>query len=521
MIAPALPLTLQPKVMLPSKPVPSLQATNDAAVGPEPTHTIENAARAVEEVQESSQSPLPEGSGDGDIDGRVEVSAQEARSDTHSDPATPAALAPSAFSPIQGPDAGFRSVTPKASSPTPLSSKHSTAPHSAFGEPHTNGMLEAPQSTRPVLSEDVDPGEGSALQAQAETMDQSTHGKSSIMPRKFFSSEEPILDWADEMSEEIPADTLHIPSVPHLPELSSDTVAPQSMNRQASSDPTQQPQYLKPMFGSMSQELSSRDITVDTPQREGNHLSNGSIYTPEAQIASFTADTTASRTARPTTPLANGHARKVSQTPSSQVPIVDMTTHLAMLFATKEWADWTIQIISSDSSYPPVAYPAHGVVMSRSSVLRHQMNIRLRARPLNHVIILSPPRYVQPPAFEAALRYLYNEVVLTQEECARYCPIEENNASYGYKSYRTEFCFSYWLSGYILGLADVMAAGHELLREYLGWDEAELFIKASLDPTSPLSSRLKSVADDRSNALASITFGSFGEDAEPDLIRDD
>ena len=109
------------------------------------------------------------------------------------------------------------------------------------------------------------------------------------------------------------------------------------------------------------------------------------------------------------------------------------------------------------------------------------MNGRLHARPLNPVIILSPPRYIQPPAFEAALKYLYNDVILTPAECARYCPPDESSASYGYKSYRLEFCFSYWLSGYILGLKNVMAAGLELLRDFMDWETAELFIKASLD----------------------------------------
>jgi hypothetical protein len=519
LIAPALPLNLKPKPTPTNEPAPAPPTPNNAT-GNQDTSTIGAVAVAQEPEAGVNASPISEQQGSlNNVSQTVDTGPNDPSGEQAS-ATSDDSLSKHVVSGNHGED-NSRSSTPKASSRAELSNTQSPASGSASAEPRTDGIS---SETLQNLSASIEhlnfqPGQGGS--SASNTTGEIAQEPNTVMPQRYFSSEEPILDWADEMSEEMHPDTLHIPPVPHLPELSSDSMAPQGTIIQTDTDYSAQVQPPMPIFGSAAaQELQSEGITAETPKHDGQHLTNGYSHTPEPKAVATDYSMTPYQTVPAPTPLQNGHVRGVSQSFVPRGPIPDITTHLTKLWETRDLADWTIQVILSNGTYPPVAYPTHGVVISRSEVLRYLMGLRLHARPMTPIVILSPPRYVLPPAFEAALKYLYNEGVLTPEECARYFTFSGDNTSATVKIYQLDFSFSYWLSGHILGLSAVVEAGLTLLKEYLDWDTAELMIKESLevknasaaqhflptpnsagitpstmsDPSSPLSSRQKRTA---------------------------
>lgn len=483
LIAPALPLNLKPRSTPASEPAAIPFSTVNLINGLEPSAVTEETkavtlpAQALELAPYTSYGPEP--SLNNENSNEPAVPEKEAQPERHPSSAAPELLILDT-TPVHE-DAGnaSRSVTPKASSQAAPSSTQSPAPEPAQDNTHINGVASETlqvTSMSTVEATNVQP----EFQAQAPAQfTQTARPNSTIMPRKYFSSEEPILDWADEMSEEMPPDTLHIPSVPHLPELSSDSNSAQDANLHDVAHAPAHPH--KPVFGFTAvPELQSDGIAEDTPGRETQKITNGYSYSPDPKAEYPGMNLTPSKPDIHITPFMNGHAREGSQALIEQ-PLPDIFSHLNKLFETKEWADWTIQLVSINASYPPVAYHAHGVVISRSQILCSRMRNCLQTRTMTPVITLSPPRYVQPAAFEAALKYLYNKATLTPAECARYFPFDGTITDSTIKSYRLEFCFSYWLSGCLLGLSPIVEAGLELLYDSLDWDTAELLVKAALD----------------------------------------
>ena len=514
LIAPALPLNLRPKPTPTNEPA-SAPFTANNATDNQDTTTVGAVAQEPEAGINISPVSEQQGSLNNVIqtaDTGHDVTSEKPESATTDDSLSKHII------PDNHREDNSQSSTSKESSRADLSNTHSPAPGSASAESRTNGISSETLQNLSASIENLNfqPGQGGS--STSNTTGEIVQEPNTLVPRRYFSSEEPILDWADEMSEEMPPDTLHIPSVPHLPELSSDSMAPQGTIIQVDADYSVQMQPPMPIFGSAAaQELQSEGTTAETPKRDGHHLTNGYSHTPESKAITSDHSMTPYQTVPAPTPLQNGHVRGVSQSFVPRGPIPDMTTHLTKLWETRDLADWTIQVMPSNGTYPPVAYPTHGVVISRSEVLRYLMGLRLHARPMTPIIILSPPRYILPPAFEAALKYLYNEGVLTPEECTRYFTFSGDSTSATVKMYQLDFCFSYWLSGHILGLPAVVEAGLTLLKEYLDWETAELMMKESLevknafaaqhflpspngagitpstmsDPSSPLSSRQK------------------------------
>jgi hypothetical protein len=282
--------------------------------------------------------------------------------------------------------------------------------------------------------------------------------------------------------------------VPHLPELSSDSSTAHDASSQSVTHAPPSAYPSKPIFGTTSvSELQPDTVEDEEPKREAPILTNGFSYTPERKVDHAGTNLTPSKPERSMLPFVNGHVRQNSQ-PFSEQPMSGILIHLNKLFDSREWADWTIQLLSVNASYPPIAYHAHSVVISRNQVLCSHM----RSRPQARTIILSPPRYVQPAAFEAALKYLYNDKILTPAEAGRYFTFDGTVAEATMKTYRLDFCFSYWLSGCLLGVSPIMEAGLKLLYEYTDWYTAELLVKAALDmksfPSTQRSSKLSNGA---------------------------
>ena len=160
--------------------------------------------------------------------------------------------------------------------------------------------------------------------------------------------------------------------------------------------------------------------------------------------------------------------------------IMTMSEHLSRLFITKEWIDWSIEVSSPVSGYSPVGYHAHGMVIARSATLRQKMRQQLLSNRLDRIVIISPDRYIQPPAFEAALRYLYTEELITKSE------VEQNRIVGGRddrklsQEYQLDCALSYWMAGAVLGLQAVAEQGKKLVGELMHWDIVEIALQQAL-----------------------------------------
>jgi hypothetical protein len=482
LIAPALPLNLKPRATSTAAPVVARSPNdNPANISEPPTAaeepgTADSPTRAQEVKTPASTDPALSLENDTTAQPFV-LPEPDAAPERH-----PSSAAPEVLNQFTLPDEKETATTsPKPSPRAALSTTQSPTLEPVQDESLVDAAsLDAPQSksasnagtqsTFPENEATSPPQPAKLVQPNNKTV-----------PRRYFSSEEPILDWADEMSEEMPADTLHIPSVPHLPELSSGSNSDHNMISQAIGPPAAPANPSKPVFGSTaSSGLQSDGVVEDTSKHEAQMLTNGYSYSQEPESEYPSMHLTPAKPDKTVTPVMNGHARQYSQA-HTECPVSDITSHLNKLFDTREWADWTIQLVSLNATYPAIAYPAHGAVISRSQILSSHMRNRMQIRPMTPIINLSPPRYVQPAAFEAALKYLYNDTALTPADCARHFPLDGTISGSTNKSYRLEFCFSYWLSGCLLGVAAITEAGLELLYENLDWDNAELLVKAALD----------------------------------------
>jgi hypothetical protein len=490
LIAPALPLNLKSKSTRTSEPATTQSPNFDFANNPEPGDVAEETKEVALPIQELEETPVTDSSPGSvlknDTADEPALFEQESRPERHPSSAAPEVLDEYTSPGHENAESTFRSMTPKASSRAAPSSTQSPAPEPAQDESHVNGVaLEAFQVTSMSTGGSTNTRPASQVQVQAQTqLTQTAEPSKMIVPQRYVNSGEPIRQWAQEMSEEMPPDTLHIPSVPHLSELSSDSSAAHDADLQAVAHAPELAHPSKPVFSStFVPELHSDATAEDTPKREASILTNGYSYTPETKLGYAGMTKTPSKPDRIMVPFVNGHIRQTSQT-LSEHPMSDISSHLNKLFETREWADWTIQLVSLNASYPPIAYHAHGAVISRSQVLCSHMRSCLHTRAMTTVISLSPPRYVQPAAFEAALKYLYNEKILTTAEAARYFSLDGTITESAMKTYRLDFCFSYWLSGCLLGISPIIEAGLELLYEYIDWDTVELLVKAALDMKS-------------------------------------
>jgi hypothetical protein len=183
---------------------------------------------------------------------------------------------------------------------------------------------------------------------------------------------------------------------------------------------------------------------------------------------------------------ANGHAHSppssIHSVPSEHWPLLHdheeppeptLLAHLTSLFTTKEWADWSIEVSSPVTDRDHVGYLAHGMLIARSPTLQQEIRRHLLSHRMERVIIISPDRYIQPQAFEAVLRYLYTERLLTKSEVEETATISGPANEKSTREYQLDVVLSYWMAGLILGLRLVVRQAVKLVREIMGWDVLE------------------------------------------------
>lgn len=190
---------------------------------------------------------------------------------------------------------------------------------------------------------------------------------------------------------------------------------------------------------------------------------------PESKDAGQQKEADAVGDMRPPSEASNGHvgAAKV-RTTTSLWPTI--TEHLLQLSHKKDWADWMVIVTGGKS--PQFATYAHGMVLARSPRLRKIME-REAPGPQGNIINLMAPMPISPHAFEAALRFLYSDTVLSADGLFPDGPPARINF--------LPYILSYWVSGVILGIDCVVTRAVQLLRDFIDWDVVEAVLKEADD----------------------------------------
>ena len=157
-----------------------------------------------------------------------------------------------------------------------------------------------------------------------------------------------------------------------------------------------------------------------------------------------------------------------------------LTEYLGHVGASKDYADWILQVHLPSSKDQPFQTYAHTIILLRSPRMR-----RLMTRPQSNyqgyqanVIELYPPRAVLPHAFESALRFFYSDTIISKDFFLQQPAGADALAS---RMYALDYILSYWVSGVELGLDTIVDRAETLFSDYLDWDLIETAYKAGDD----------------------------------------
>ncbi|KAK5467761.1 hypothetical protein LTS15_000734 [Exophiala xenobiotica] len=155
--------------------------------------------------------------------------------------------------------------------------------------------------------------------------------------------------------------------------------------------------------------------------------------------------------------------------------LAPLQDHLLQLANTKEGVDWAIQV-NPPGAQPYIIY-AHSMMMLRSGRLRRLLQRQLPSTSYaGNSVNLYPARYVLPHAFEAALRFLYSDTVLSH--LVQPHPGPDFHAA---RIQNLDYILSYWVAGIELGIEQVSACAERLLSNYLDWDILDITYKHAAD----------------------------------------
>ncbi|EXJ90311.1 hypothetical protein A1O1_03410 [Capronia coronata CBS 617.96] len=162
--------------------------------------------------------------------------------------------------------------------------------------------------------------------------------------------------------------------------------------------------------------------------------------------------------------------------------LVGLPDHLLSIASTKEGADWAIQV-SPPTGQPFVTF-AHSLIVCRSLRVRKLMDRQKGETYAANLVTLFPACQVLPHAFEAALRFLYSDTVLSDNFFFDVLPGPDHHAT---RLHNLDYILSYWVAGIELGLEPVSVCAETLLAKYLKWDVVEAAYKHALElGNSPL-----------------------------------
>ena len=185
---------------------------------------------------------------------------------------------------------------------------------------------------------------------------------------------------------------------------------------------------------------------------------------------------------------ANGVQRSRAASLENEGLKMPLVEHLTALYDAGVWADWRIILQHPKKAFNPVGLAVHGAVISRNATLELYMQHTDRAsnKQSRDLHIEWADSFIHPSSFNSAVRYLYNEVLLTKEDVERMTYPGDFGPSW--RQYQLHSAMSYFLSGYVLKLLPVINRGQELVSSFMNWDIVEMALHWAIDyrPKAPL-----------------------------------
>lgn len=137
-----------------------------------------------------------------------------------------------------------------------------------------------------------------------------------------------------------------------------------------------------------------------------------------------------------------------------------------------DWYDCDLCVYYPQSNKPSIYRQTHSLVLLRSERLRNFI-YQQRASFSYYVVNLAPVRPIDANAFDAALRFLYADTIISAE---RLFPNPSKLDKSG-KARAFDYVMSYLVAGLELGLEPVVTRALDLVGRLLDWDTAELAVK--------------------------------------------
>lgn len=168
-------------------------------------------------------------------------------------------------------------------------------------------------------------------------------------------------------------------------------------------------------------------------------------------------------------------------------------SHINALENTHDWADCEIQVLLPNATGPAWIRPGHSIILLRSPRLRNMLYAQRAQQYFFYLVTLFPARAIDPNAFDAALRFLYTDTILSAE---RLLPPHSSMDRHS-KVRALDYVLSYMAAGLELGIDPVVTRAFELLGRLIDWDVVEIIVKeavtlrtaAAAIPNSPPESR--------------------------------
>lgn len=235
-------------------------------------------------------------------------------------------------------------------------------------------------------------------------------------------------------------------------------------------------------FGDVNGALSSSSSSP-TPPQENGHVTPEEEAQPYGRGQASTQVYGGSSVKSQSQPDMNGVQNPMAgtstlpesiQQPRVATGLAPLQDYLLQVSHTKEGVDWAIQV-NAPGVQPYVLY-AHSFLMLRSDRLRRLMQREPSSTYGGNVIHLYPARNAVPHAFDAALRFLYSDTVLSH--LIQPHPGPDFHAA---RLQNLDYILSYWVAGIELGIDQVSACAERLLFNYVDWDILEVTYKHAID----------------------------------------
>ncbi|KIW48858.1 uncharacterized protein PV06_01419 [Exophiala oligosperma] len=243
-----------------------------------------------------------------------------------------------------------------------------------------------------------------------------------------------------------------------------------AVNGTLSSPPPQENGHMTPEEAAQSHEGSGGgqsttaqvygSAAVKSPQQDMNG-GGGSVHDPMAMSG--------------TSRSVSESIQQQQQEPRDSTGLAPLQDYLLQISHTKEGVDWAIQV-NPPGVQPYVLY-AHSFLMLRSDRLRRLMQREPSSSTYGgNVIHLYPASNAVPHAFDAALRFLYSDTVLSH--LIQPHPGPDFHAA---RLQNLDYILSYWVAGIELGIDQVSVCAERLLFNYVDWDILEVTYKHAID----------------------------------------